>query len=54
MFKVFRAEVKTQLNKKIRCVKSDRGGEYYGRYDNSKEQRPGPFADFLEKYRIVT
>jgi len=53
MFKVFRAEVETQLNKKIKYIKSDRGGEYYGRYDGSGEQRSGPFDDFLEEYGIV-
>ena len=47
MFKIFRAEVETQLNKKIKYVKSDRGGEYCGRYDSSGKQHPGPFADFL-------
>ena len=31
MFKIFRAEVETQLSKKIKCVRSDRGGESYGR-----------------------
>ncbi|KAG8475050.1 hypothetical protein CXB51_031854 [Gossypium anomalum] len=32
---------------------SDRGGEYYGRYDGSGEQCPGPFAKFLEECGIV-
>ncbi|KAL6329854.1 hypothetical protein AAG906_037954 [Vitis piasezkii] len=31
----------------------DRGGEYYGRYDGSGEQRPGPFAKYLEECGIV-
>ena len=53
MFKVFRAEVETQLNKKIKCVRSDHGAEYYGRYDSSKEQRPGPFVDFQGECGIV-
>ncbi|KAL3613382.1 hypothetical protein CASFOL_042795 [Castilleja foliolosa] len=53
MFKIFKAEVENQLGKKIKCVKSDRGGEYYGRYDGSGEQRPGPFAVFLEECGIV-
>jgi len=44
MFKIFRAEVETQLSKKFKCVRSDRGGEYYDRYDSSGEQRSGPFA----------
>ncbi|MCI71765.1 CCR4-NOT transcription complex subunit 1-like, partial [Trifolium medium] len=33
--------------------KSDRGGEYYGRYDGSGEQRPGTFALFLNECGIV-
>ena len=31
-FKVFKAEVEKQCNKQIKIVRSDRGGEYYGRY----------------------
>ena len=53
VFKTFKAEVENQLNKRIKCVRSDRGGEYYGRYDGSGEQRPGPFAKFLEECGIV-
>ena len=53
MFKSFKAEVELQLNKKIKQVRSDRGGEYYGRYDGSGEQCPGPFAKFLEENGIV-
>lgn len=53
VFKSFKAEVELQLGKKIKAVKSDRGGEYYGRYDGSGEQRPGPFALFLEECGIV-
>ncbi|KAK9714501.1 hypothetical protein RND81_06G099300 [Saponaria officinalis] len=37
MFKAFKAEVELQLNKRIKVVRSDRGGEYYGRYDGSEE-----------------
>ena len=40
MFKTFKAEVENQLNKRIKSVRSDHGGEYYGRYDGSGEQRP--------------
>ena len=47
VFKIFKAEVENQLGKKIKAVKYDRGGEYYGRYDGSGEQRPGPFAKYL-------
>lgn len=53
MFKNYKAEVENQLGKRIKSVRSDRGGEYYGRYDGSGEQRPGPFAKFLEECGIV-
>lgn len=53
VFKKFKAEVELQLNKRIKSVRSDRGGEYYGRYDGSGEQRPGPFAKYLEECGIV-
>ena len=53
VFKSFKAEVENQLGEKIKAVKSDRGGEYYGRYDGSGEQRPGPKVKFLEECGIV-
>ena len=53
VFKSFKAEVELQLGKKIKAVKSDRGGEYYERYTSSGEQRPEPFALFLEECGIV-
>ena len=53
MFKVYKAEVELQLGTKIKAVRSDRGGEYYGRYDGSGEQRQGPFAKYLEECGIV-
>ena len=53
VFKKFKVEVENQLNKRIKSVKSDRGGEYYGRYDSLGEQRPGPFARYLEECGIV-
>jgi hypothetical protein len=31
-FKIFKAEVENQHNKKIKIVQSDRGEEYYGRH----------------------
>ena len=37
----------------MKIVRSDRGGEYYGRYDESGEHL-GPFAKFLEKHGICT
>ncbi|RDX62550.1 hypothetical protein CR513_59104, partial [Mucuna pruriens] len=45
VFKSFKAEVELQLGKKIKAVKSDRSGKYYGRYDRSGEQRPGPLFE---------
>ncbi|RVX05968.1 Retrovirus-related Pol polyprotein from transposon TNT 1-94 [Vitis vinifera] len=53
VFKTFKAKVELQLNKRIKSVRSDRGGEYYGRYDGSGEQHPGPFAKYLEECGIV-
>ena len=53
MFKSFKVEVENQFNKRIKNVRSDRGGEYYGKYDGSGEQRLGPFAKFLEECGIV-
>ncbi|RVW88555.1 Retrovirus-related Pol polyprotein from transposon TNT 1-94 [Vitis vinifera] len=47
------AKVELQLNKRIKSVRFDHGGEYYGRYDGSGEQRPGPFAKYLEECGIV-
>ena len=37
VFKAYKAEVENQLDKKIKAVKYDRGGEYYSRYDGSSE-----------------
>nr|CAN69408.1 hypothetical protein VITISV_014748 [Vitis vinifera] len=51
IFEMFIIEVERQLDKKIKIMRSDRGGEYYGRYDESG-QNPGPFAKFLEKRGI--
>jgi hypothetical protein len=45
-FKVFKAEVENQHNIKIKIVRSDRGGEYYGRH-TPYGQVPGPFVRFL-------
>ncbi|RVW75565.1 Retrovirus-related Pol polyprotein from transposon TNT 1-94 [Vitis vinifera] len=40
-FKVFKAEVEKQCGKQIKIVRTDRGGEYYGRYTEDG-QAPGP------------
>jgi len=53
VFKTFKAEVELQLGKKIKAVKSDRGGVYFDRYDGSGKQRLGPFALFLKECGIV-
>ena len=45
-FKIYKAEVEKQLGKQIKTVKSDRCGEYYGRY-TKRGQLSGPFARFL-------
>ena len=51
-FKIFKAEVENQCGKQIHIVRSDRGGEYYGRYTENG-QAPGPFAKFLQEHGIV-
>jgi hypothetical protein len=51
-FKIFKAEVKNQHNVKIKVMRSDRGGEYYGRHI-PYGQIPGQFAKFLEENDIV-
>ena len=53
MFKSYKAKVENQLSKRIKGVKSDRGREYYDRYDGSGEQRLGLFAKFLEESGII-
>ena len=53
VFKSFKAEFELQLSKKIKPIKSNRGCEYYGRYDGLGEQRPRPFAIFLKECGIV-
>ncbi|KAL2237500.1 UNVERIFIED_CONTAM: Retrovirus-related Pol polyprotein from transposon TNT 1-94 [Sesamum indicum] len=51
ILEVFINEVERQLDRKVKIVKSDRGGEYYGRF-NETGQNPGPFAKFLESRGI--
>jgi len=43
VFKVFKDEVENQCGKQTQIVRSDRGGEYYGRYTENG-QALGPFA----------
>ena len=51
IFEMFITKVERQLDKNIKIVRSDRCGEYYGRYDELG-QNPGLFAKFLEKRGI--
>ena len=51
-FKIFRTEVEKQLGKVIKVVRSDRGGEYYGKHGDAGQLK-GPFAKYLEDSRIV-
>ena len=53
VFENFKVEVENQLSKKIKVVRFDRGGEHYGRYDESGEQRPRPLAKYLMECGIL-
>lgn len=52
VFKIFQLEVEHQLNRKIKVVRSDRGGEYYGKIDQDG-QHSGPFYSYLQSQGIV-
>ncbi|CAL2260285.1 unnamed protein product [Prunus armeniaca] len=52
MFKIYKAEVEKQLELKIKVVRSDRGGEYYGKFDKGG-RNPGPFARYLQEEGII-
>jgi transposase InsO family protein len=52
-FKFFKSEVELQLNKRIKSVRLDRGGEYYGHSDGLGEQRSVSFTNFLEDNEIM-
>ena len=51
VLETFVKEVERQLDKKVKIIRSDRGGEYYGKY-NESGQCPGPFEKFLESHGI--
>ena len=51
VFKIFKTEAEKQLNKVIKVVRSDRGGEFYGRYTESGQNK-GPFALYLQECGI--
>jgi len=48
---IFINELERKLDRKVKIVRSERDGEYYGRYSESG-QHPGPFAKFLERRGI--
>ena len=50
-FKIFKTEVEKQLGKVIKIVRSDRGGEYYGRHGDLG-QCLGHFIEFLQSCGI--
>ena len=50
-FKEFKVKMELQKNKKLKFVRSDRGGEFYGRYEETR-QDPGPFAIYLRECGI--
>ena len=47
-----KAEVEKQCGKQIKIVKTDRSGEYYGRYTEDG-QAPSLFVKFLQEHGIV-
>ena len=51
-FKVFKAEVEKRCGKQIKIVRTDKGGEYYGRYTEDG-QALGLFAKFLQEHGTI-
>ena len=51
-FKIFKAEVENQHYLRIKVVRSDHGGEYYGKH-TPYGQVPGPFVRYLQENGIV-
>ena len=51
-FQIFRTEVEKQLGKVIKVVRSDRGGEYYGKHGDTGQLK-GLFAKYLEDSGMV-
>ena len=51
-FNVYKTEVEKQSGLSIKIIRSDRGGEYYGKFTD-KGQRTGPFAKLLKKNKIL-
>jgi len=48
---IYLNEVERQLDRKVKVIRSNRGGEYYGRYGETGQHR-GPFTKFLQKCGI--
>ena len=46
VLEIYLNEVERQLDRKVKVIAFDKGGEYYGRYDKIG-QHPGPFAKLL-------
>lgn len=53
MFKRHKANVKNQLNKRTKDIKSGRGAESYGSLDGLGGRFPGSFEKYLEVCGIV-
>ncbi|RDX89501.1 hypothetical protein CR513_28762, partial [Mucuna pruriens] len=51
VLQIYLSEVERQLDKKVKVVKSDKGREYYKRYDEIG-QHLGPFTKLLQKHGI--
>ena len=51
VFKSFKIAIKLKLGKQIKCVNSDKGSEYYSRY-NETGRNPSLFAKYLQEYGI--
>lgn len=51
VLETFIIEVERQLNKKLKIIRADRGGKFYGKYDETN-QCLGPFSKLLEKLGI--
>ncbi|KAL1224685.1 Retrovirus-related Pol polyprotein from transposon TNT 1-94 [Cardamine amara subsp. amara] len=49
---MFITEVERQLDRKVKIITSDRGGDFYGIYDETR-QHPGLFAKLLQKLGII-
>ena len=51
VLETFISEVERQLNRKVKVIRSDRGGEYYGK-TSEVGKIPGPFKKLLESKGI--